>query len=364
MHAGRVHHKTPVSLVVGLNHKGSGRSWAHPLLVSLVLAVLGWMPNASAQTLIAVDDTFSVPYGQDLVAEAPGVLANDTFDGQPAEDAGATASLVSDVSHGFLALASDGSFTYTPDTGFQGSDTFTYEAAVGANTSQATVTLTACSSGPMVFVCWHEAPYLAKLAELGYQSFQEGFENDVAWGSARAPNTAPFVISQGIKWETNHPDPPASNEITTGAGPARTGLWGVYDPNHGYVSVTTGCDVDVPPAGCLFKDGFTGTREAGQSTLYGVGGHFTGSAGPNLVMILNGGAPIGLGLVAVGDPQFFGVIDTAGFTSFRVEEIDGKWGQARLVFADDFTLAHNDPFSIFGDGFESGGTLAWSVTIP
>ena len=48
--------------------------------------------------------------------------------------------------------------------------------------------------------------------------------------------------------------------------------------------------------------------------------------------------PIGLGLVAVADSQFFGVIDTTGFTTFRVEETDGKVGQERLVFGDDFTF--------------------------
>ena len=67
-----------------------------------------------------------------------------------------------------------------------------------------------------------EAPYLAKIGELGYSTFQEGFESDAAWGTVREPTTALSVISQGIAWQTNHRDPPASNEITTGTGPDRT----------------------------------------------------------------------------------------------------------------------------------------------
>ena len=127
---------------------------------------------------------------------------------------------------------------------------------------------------------------------------------------------------------------------------------------------STECDVDTPPSHCLFKDGFTGTNEPGESTLYGVGGYFTGTAQPNLVLILDGGLPISLGRLFIGDHQFFGVIDTGGLISFRVEETDGKIGQASLVFADDFTFAHGDPLYIFSDGFESGGTLAWSATVP
>jgi len=238
------------------------------------------------------------------------------------------------------------------------------QAVAGADAALATVTLTACSGGPAVFTCWREAPYLALLQELGYGTFQEGFEEDGTWGGVRFPATAPSVSSQGVLWQTNHPDPPASNEITTGSGAAVTGSWGVYDPNHGYATGTPAeCDVDMPPSQCLLKDGVTGTRAPGESPLYGVGATFTGISGPKLVMILDGGAPIGLGLVPVGVEQFFGVIDTAGFTTFRVEETDGKVGQVRLVFADDFILG-TVPSPIFTDGFESGDLSAWSSHWP
>lgn len=308
------------------------------IVVSAIIAVLLCTAgSAYALTLVAVDDTYGVPFSQPLSVEAFGVLDNDTLNGQPAGENGATAELITDVSHGTLVLNLDGSFTYTPGVGFPGIDTFTYQAVFNAITSQATVTLTACSTGPTIYTCWKEMPFLAKVAELGYSTFQEGFENEAAWGTAREPNTAPSINSQGIVWETNHP---ATNEITTGSGPARTGQWGVYDPDHGYATGTpTECDITNPPEYCLFKDGFTGTREAGATTLYGVGGHFTGSAEPSLVMILDGTTQIGLGRLPIGGHHFFGVIDTSGFTTFRVEETDGKVGQERLIFADDFTFA-------------------------
>jgi VCBS repeat-containing protein len=76
---------------------------------------------------IAVDDSYSTPENTQLNVAAPGVLGNDIeVDGQTL-----TCILVSDVSHGTLTLNSDGSFIYTPDTDYIGSDSFTYQAFDG-----------------------------------------------------------------------------------------------------------------------------------------------------------------------------------------------------------------------------------------
>ncbi|MBN9522042.1 tandem-95 repeat protein [bacterium] len=66
------------------------------------------------------------------------VLDNDT----DAEGSTLTAALVTGPAHGQLAFNPDGSFSYTPDVDFAGTDTFTYTASDGALTSApATVTL-------------------------------------------------------------------------------------------------------------------------------------------------------------------------------------------------------------------------------
>ena len=323
---------------------------------AVVLCFVSFIARAQ---LVTVDDSFGVPVFQTLVTERPGVLENDMYDGEPAEDGGATVILLVSVLFGTLECASnaqlelcpDGSFNYTPGLGFAGSDSFTYRATVGVETAEATVSLTACEGGPVVFVCWKEAEYLARLADFGYSTFQEGFEDDVVWASARSPLTAPSVLSQGILWESNHPDPPAENRITTGPGPALTGGWAVFDLEHGYATGSPAvCDVDDPPEHCLYKDGFTGIRQPGESGLYAAGGHFTGTAQPKLAMILDGGVPIPLGSAPNGH-QFYGVINTLGFDTFRIEETDGKVGQARFVFADDFTFGTTSTM-IFADGFE------------
>ncbi len=79
----------------------------------------------------AANDTFMVLAGRTLTVHAPGILMNDNdVDGDPL-----TASLVTGVSHGTLVLASNGSFAYTPPSGFLGPDGFSYRASDGSATS-------------------------------------------------------------------------------------------------------------------------------------------------------------------------------------------------------------------------------------
>jgi trimeric autotransporter adhesin len=86
----------------------------------------------------AQNDSYTMLQGGTLSIAAPGVLANDTSPG----GSSLTASLVSQPSHGSLTLNSDGSFTYTPTTGFTGTDSFTYQASAGGLLSNiATVTI-------------------------------------------------------------------------------------------------------------------------------------------------------------------------------------------------------------------------------
>jgi len=88
----------------------------------------------------ANDDAYSTNEDVTLaVLAADGVLDNDTdVDSDPL-----TASLVTTTSNGTLSLNADGSFTYTPNAGFEGSDSFTYTANDGEDDSNAaTVTIT------------------------------------------------------------------------------------------------------------------------------------------------------------------------------------------------------------------------------
>ncbi|BDZ41997.1 hypothetical protein GCM10025865_12960 [Paraoerskovia sediminicola] len=88
---------------------------------------------------VGAADAYGTVEDEPLTVEAPGVLANDTdVDGDDL-----TASGVTQPANGTVSLESDGSFTYTPDAGFSGADTFTYVVSDGAATSDpTTVTIT------------------------------------------------------------------------------------------------------------------------------------------------------------------------------------------------------------------------------
>jgi hypothetical protein len=77
-----------------------------------------------------------------------GALVNDLSAGtQPL-----VAVLAQDVQHGTLSLAADGSFTYTPDAGFIGTDQFTYQAFDFLNPSPpTTVNLVVYATGDLDF---------------------------------------------------------------------------------------------------------------------------------------------------------------------------------------------------------------------
>src|SRR4029079_16763791 len=86
----------------------------------------------------AMNDAYSTNEDT-LLTVAPGVLANDTdADGNPL-----SAALVSGPAHGTLIFNTNGSFSYTPATNYNGADSFTYKANDGQTDSNiATVLLT------------------------------------------------------------------------------------------------------------------------------------------------------------------------------------------------------------------------------
>jgi VCBS repeat-containing protein len=81
---------------------------------------------------------FDVDQKSTLTVAAPGLLDNDA----DADGDLLTAVKLSDPGHGQLTLNPDGSFTYTPEAGFRGVDSFTYKANDGHDdSSAATVTI-------------------------------------------------------------------------------------------------------------------------------------------------------------------------------------------------------------------------------
>jgi len=90
--------------------------------------------NTVAPTVFAVDDAYIVTEDTTLTAAAS-VLGND------AGLAGATVALAGSPMNGSIDLQSDGTFDYTPNENFSGTDTFSYNATIGSDSYPATVIL-------------------------------------------------------------------------------------------------------------------------------------------------------------------------------------------------------------------------------
>ncbi|MEM8504476.1 MAG: Ig-like domain-containing protein [Cyanobacteria bacterium P01_D01_bin.1] len=83
----------------------------------------------------AEDDSYSTALDTALTVSAgEGVLTNDT----DADGDALVATFVGNPDNGSVTLEEDGSFTYTPDAGFSGTDSFTYQASDGEDNSEVT----------------------------------------------------------------------------------------------------------------------------------------------------------------------------------------------------------------------------------
>ncbi|MCU7800213.1 MAG: cadherin-like domain-containing protein [gamma proteobacterium symbiont of Lucinoma myriamae] len=129
--------EVPVAMVVGDDRK---------MVPPVVMASTVWgTPGTGNSAPVALDDNYSTEQDSPLSIIASGVLSNDS----DADADAMTAQLVSTSSNGSLTLNVDGSFNYSPDTGFNGSDSFTYQAkdTVGDLSNTATVLITVTATG-------------------------------------------------------------------------------------------------------------------------------------------------------------------------------------------------------------------------
>ena len=97
---------------------------------------------------VASDDSYSTDEDTPLTISEPGVLANDS----DVEGDSLASGTIAGPSHGSLSLVADGSFVYTPDSGFSGADSFTYQANDGqlnSNVATVRVTVNAVNSAPV-----------------------------------------------------------------------------------------------------------------------------------------------------------------------------------------------------------------------
>jgi CSLREA domain-containing protein len=153
---------------VGTPTTVSGGTWTKSGLAALVspdqitarATAVGKLTSGDSNTVtvtvcntapVANDDAYATNEDTPLIVAAPGVLANDT----DADGNALTVAMprpVSGPTNGSLTLNADGSFQYTPNANFFGSDSFTYKASDGAadsNLATVTITVTPVNDAPV-----------------------------------------------------------------------------------------------------------------------------------------------------------------------------------------------------------------------
>jgi hypothetical protein len=114
---------------------------------------------------LAVADFYTNNNGTLTVNSSSGVLANDQDINIGQSGISLTAVLVNNPTNGQLSFNTDGSFTYTPNAGFNGTDTFRYRDfdgfAYSANIATVSILVSSNTAGPATQLIWTTQPGLA-----------------------------------------------------------------------------------------------------------------------------------------------------------------------------------------------------------
>lgn len=163
---------------------------------------------------IAVVDSFQT--GQDVAftSDVGGVLAND----QDLDNETLTVAVAADASHGTLSLAADGSFTYTPDAGYAGFDSFTYTVSDGDELEIAIVTST--GNGTLQETAEGDYQYTPNTGFVGTDTFTFRVSDGVTASSAATitidvTNTVPRASNQAYR--VQHGETLSGDSLSTAA---------------------------------------------------------------------------------------------------------------------------------------------------
>ena len=164
-----------------------------------------FVPGSIMTTPLARNDSYTATGNVRITVAAPGVLANDSDVDGVGPALNVTAGVFLSAQGGNVNLAADGSFTYNPAPGFEGSDSFSYTLNDGEGPSD-TATVSITVSGMIWFINNNSASCLTIAAGCGRItnpfSTLAAFEavNGVAGVNNPAANDNIFVYESAINY--------------------------------------------------------------------------------------------------------------------------------------------------------------------
>jgi ELWxxDGT repeat protein/VCBS repeat-containing protein len=268
--------------------------------------------TAAADAPEAVDDTYSTPKDAPLTVNAPGVLGND-IDG---DGDTLTAGSASTPANGSVVLNSDGSFTYAPNAGYTGADSFTYVVSDGlGGTDTGTVNIgvtvptisaspSSVTAGDAVTATWANVPNPTATDWVGLYDSSSALDPALlAWsftngsGSGNLDLTVPLNAAAGDNYElrlysnntytrlaTSAPFTVSASATTIAASPSSVSTGGLVTATwSGIASPTAGdwvglYDSASAPEPALLAWTYTGGAAAGNLNLSVPAGATPGSA--------------------------------------------------------------------------------------
>ena len=218
--------------------------------------------NATVYTTITTpvgyNDYYSVKEDGVLLVPEPGVLENDT----DAEGGPLSAIKVSDPSNGVLTLNSNGSFAYTPNPDYSGSDSFTYKAnnsmsdsniatvyiTINAENNQPTANFTFIPSSPTgldVIQFTDTSTDIDGYVESWYWEFDDGNTSTLQNPTHQYANQGTYTVTLNVT-----DDGGAANETTKQIFVANIAPLA----NNDCYSVTENCTLNISAPGVLGND--------------------------------------------------------------------------------------------------------------
>ena len=322
-------------------------------------ALLTVTVNAVNDAPVATDDAYSTSEDIPLVIGAPGVLSNDTDE----DSVTLTALKVADPAHGALTLNANGSFTYTPEADWSGTDTFTYKANDGtadSNTATVTITVTAANDAPAAVndaYSTNEDTELAVAAPgvLANDTDAEGNALTAVLAAGPAHGTVmlnpdgSFTYTPAVDWNGADTFTYRANDGTASGSPAT-------------VTITVN---PVPDAPVATNDVYATAEETALTgAVPGVLGNDTDADGNGLTAALAAGPTHGtLTLNPDGSFTYTPSADWTGLDTFTYKANDGT-ADSNTATVRITTTGVNDPPAAANDSYATSEDTALTVVAP